>query len=69
VHNSLLDLALTTEIELAELKPRDRIDLQSFTDWSHKTRDAWRAKSVPATSLANRQTYPCTPKNAVFENP
>jgi hypothetical protein len=30
VYESLLDLALRTSDELAELKPRDRIDVQSF---------------------------------------
>ena len=30
VYESLLDLASKTAVELAELKPRDRIDVQSF---------------------------------------
>jgi hypothetical protein len=30
VYESLLDLAAKTAAELAELKPRDRIDVQSF---------------------------------------
>lgn len=30
VYQSLLDLAATTEAELADLQPRDRIDVQSF---------------------------------------
>ena len=30
IYDSLLDLARKTENELADLKPRDRIDVQSF---------------------------------------